>query len=93
MVIGDLPAYLKNILDGLPRGTCFFEKKGALRNYTTEEGTSIFGPEIYHGNEWKANTESIPEGAIVLGLVVSSDETVALNRTRFPIRISIMKLF
>lgn len=91
MVIGDIPAYIQSILDDprTPPGQFFFQTTGTHRSYTTEDGTPLFGPEIYHGKEWKTKAEAIPDGAIMLGIIVSSDGTIAQGGTRYPVRISV----
>ena len=91
MVIGDVPAYLQSILDD-PRiypKDWFFGNKDTFREYTTEDGMPLFGPEIIHGREWKDKEKTIPVGGVMMGLCVSSDETVGMGGTRYPFRISI----
>jgi len=94
MVIGDVPAYLQSILDDLrnPIEDWFFVENSILREYTTEDNKPLFGPEVYHGKEWRDKEKTIPAGAYMMGLCVSSDETVGMGGTRYPLRISIANL-
>ena len=63
-----------------------------MRIYTDENGESVIGPEVWHGDQWSNLEQSIPPGGVLLFILIHSDKTYSMKGSRYPSRISLGNL-
>ena len=91
VLINDLEACIQSLLldPRFPPTERYFRPNTERREYTTETGEVVHGPEVWHGEQWQDAEDTISPGSRLLGLIVHSDETASLRGSRYPFRLRI----
>jgi hypothetical protein len=90
--VSDVETALQSLLEDprLDNDKLFMVPAGVRRDYTDEHGTKLFGPEPWHGSYWREMESAVQPGAIILAIVVHSDQTNTSQGNRYPYRISLL---
>ena len=91
ILVNDLEACIQSILLD-PRFSAqerYFKSTVERARYTDEEGGTVHGPELWHGEQWRVLEESIAPGSRLLFLILHSDETDSMRGSRYPFRVQI----